>query len=186
MITEKYNIKGMICSRCLKVLNNELKATGAEVIDIQLGSIRIKYDPEKLSRSEIEKIILENEFDILWDEDSILAEQTKRWIINYIWNADHTQILSEFLAEKIGKNYHALSRNFSKKFGKTIERYNTLLKIERVKEWIEYHEMSFSEMAYTLGYQSPSSLSKQFKKETGMTMKEYKNLDKNQRIPLDK
>lgn len=61
-VTEEFKIKGMICSRCLKVLNNELRATGAEVVEIQLGKVVINYNPDKISRSLIDKIIRENEF----------------------------------------------------------------------------------------------------------------------------
>ncbi len=185
-ITQEFKIKGMICGRCLKVLNNELRATGAEVVEIQLGKVVISYSPNKISHSLIDKIIQENEFEILWDKESILAEQTKRWVINYIWNTKHDETLSDYLVEKVNKNYDLLSKNFSKIFGKTIERYSILLKIERVKELIENGELSFSETAYAMGYQNLSALSRQFKRETGMTLKEYKNLDKGMRIPIDK
>ncbi len=185
-ITQEFKIKGMICGRCLKVLNNELRATGAEVVEIQLGKVVISYSPNKISQSLIDKIIQENEFEILWDKESILAEQTKRWVINYIWNTNHDETLSDYLVEKVNKNYDLLSKNFSKIFGKTIERYSILLKIERVKELIENGELSFSETAYAMGYQNLSALSRQFKRETGMTLKEYKNLDKGMRIPIDK
>ena len=183
-ITQEFKIKGMICGRCLKVLNNELRATGAEVVEIQLGKVVISYSPNKISHSLIDKIIQENEFEILWDKESILTEQTKRWVINYIWNTNHDETLSDYLVEKVNKNYDLLSKNFSKIFGKTIERYSILLKIERVKELIENGELSFSETAYAMGYQNLSALSRQFK--TGMTLKEYKNLDKGMRIPIDK
>lgn len=186
MKTEKFKIKGMICSRCLKVLNNELRETGAEVLDIQLGEVTIKYNPNKINHSMITKIIHENEFEIIWNEDNVLAEQTKRWIINYIWNTDLKENLSEFLVEKLNKNYTYLSKNFSNVYGKTIERYCLKLKIERVKEFIENERLSFSEIAFRIGYQNASALSKQFKKETGMTMKDYKNLDAGKRIPIDK
>ncbi|MEO6904063.1 MAG: hypothetical protein ABI315_13090 [Bacteroidia bacterium] len=88
IITEEFKIKGMICSCCLKILNNELRATGAEVIEMQLGKITVRYNPEKISLSLINKIIEENEFEIIWDNETILAEQTKRWVINYVWNTD--------------------------------------------------------------------------------------------------
>ena len=185
-ITKEFKIKGMICSRCLKVLNTELQATGAKVIDIQLGKVVVQFDPNKISEFVIEKIIKENEFQIIWDKESILAEQTKRWIINYLWNTDQQEKISDFLTKQLGKNYDQLSRNFSKNYGKTIERYSVLLKIERTKEMIEHSELSLSEIAYSLGYQNPSALSRQFKKETGMSMKEYKKLGVSRRIPIDK
>ena len=185
-VTEEFKIKGMICSRCLKVLNNELRATGAEVVEIQLGKVVISYNPNKIIRSLVDKIIQENEFEILWDKESILAEQTKRWVINYIWNTNHDETLSDYLVEKVNKNYDLLSKNFSKIYGKTIERYSILLKVERVKELIENGELSFSEIAYAMGYQNLSALSRQFKRETGMMLKNYKKLDKGKRIPIDK
>lgn len=185
-ITQEFKIKGMICSRCLKVLNTELRATGAKVVEIQLGKIVIQYNPDKISNSLIEGIIKENEFEIVWDKESILAEQTKRWIINYLWNTDQQEKMSDFLTKQLGSNYDQLSRNFSKTYGKTIERYSVLLKIERTKEMIEHGELSLSEIAYGLGYQNPSALSRQFKKETGMSMKEYKKLGVSRRIPIDK
>jgi len=186
LVTEEFKIKGMICSRCLKVLNTELKATGAEVVEIQLGKIVIRYDPAKIDKSLIKRIIQENEFEIIWDKESILAEQTKRWVINYLWSTEQEEKLSDYLINKLNTNYDSLSRTFSKTFGKTIERYSILLKMERTKELIENGELSFSEIAYAMGYQNPSALSRQFKTETGMTMKEYKNLGISRRIPIDK
>jgi len=186
IVTEEFKIKGMICSRCLKVLNSELKAAGAEIVEIQLGKIAIRFNPEKIGHSLIEKIIQENEFEILWDKQSILAEQTKRWIITYIWNTEQKENLSKFLTKRTSKNYDLLSKNFSKMFGKTIERYCILLKIERVKELIENDELNFTEMAYLMGYQNLSALSRQFKRETGLTLKEYKNQGVSKRIPIDK
>jgi len=185
-ITEEFKIKGMICSRCLKVLNTELKGTGAEVVDIHLGKIVVRYDPEKIKKSLIKQTIEENDFKIIWDKESILAEQIKRWVINYIWNTDHQENLSDYLAKKLNSNYDYLSKMFSKTFGKTIERYSILLKMERTKEFIENGDLSFSEITYALGYQNPSALSRLFKRETGMTLKEYKNLGVSRRIPIDK
>jgi len=185
-ITEEFKIKGMICSRCLKVLNTELKGTGAEVVDIHLGKIVVRYDPEKIKKSLIKQTIEENDFKIIWDKESILAEQIKRWVINYIWNTDHQENLSDYLAKKLNSNYDYLSKMFSKTFGKTIERYSILLKMERTKEFIENGDLSFSEITYALGYQNPSALSRLFKRETAMTLKEYKNLGVSRRIPIDK
>lgn len=185
-ITEEFKVKGMICSRCLKVLNDELIQAGAEIMEIELGRVVINYDPQKTSRSHIERVIRENEFSLIWDSETLLAEQIKCWVINYTWNTNIEQTLSGYLAEKMQANYGSLSRNFSKVFGKTIERYSLLLKIEKAKELVEYGEMNLSEIAYSLGYQNPSALSRQFKKETGTSLREYQKLGITRRIPLDK
>lgn len=185
-IIKEFKIKGMVCSRCLKVLDTELKESGAKVIDIQLGKIVIKYNPKKITNSQITEIIHENEFEVISDKGTILGEQTKQSIINYLWNSDFSDKLSDYLFEKTKINYDNLSKNFSKIYHKTIERYALLLKVERAKELIENGELNFSEIAFILGYQNLSALSRQFKRETGITMKDYKNLGISKRIPLDR
>ena len=184
-ITKEFRIKGMICSRCLKVLSVELKAIGAMVTDIELGRVVVQYDPAKIDRSVISRIICENEFEIFVDKETLLAEQTKRWIINYVWSTDLEENLSDYLVEKLGVSYQKLSKNFSGIVGKTLERYAIAIKTERTKEYLQLDRMTASEIAYMLGYQNVSALSRQFKKETGTTLTEYRASGTSDRIPLN-
>ncbi len=186
LITQEIKVKGMICSRCIKVLKMEFKTIGVEVIDIHLGEIIVRYNPHKITLTMISQLIKENEFELISDEQDILSEQIKILIIEWIWNTKQGTTLSNFLTKKIGKNYSLLSKIFSKRFGKTIERYGIILKMERAKESIESGQLSFSQIAYSLGYQNLSALSRQFKRETGLTLKDYKKLDVGNRIALDK
>ncbi|SRR5690606_16711086 len=183
----EYKVKGMICSRCIKVLHDELVKAGAKIMEIDLGRMLIEYNPIEIHHSYIERVIQENDFELIKNKETLLAEKAKIWVINYIWNSNLDQKLSEYILEKMQiRSYEKLSRTFSKTFGKTIERYCMLLKIERAKEMVEYGEVSLGEIAYSLGYQNPSALSRQFKQETGMTLREYKKLDLSQRTPLDR
>lgn len=186
-IKEEFRVKGMICTRCLKVLNDGLKQAGAEILKIDLGRVLIEYNPDKISQGLIEKVIQESDFELIRNRETLLAEKTKHWVITYIWNTNLEQNLSEYILDKmqIG-SYEKLSRNFSKVFDKTIERYSMLLKIERVKELVEYGEVNLSEIAFKLGYQNLSALSRQFKKETGITLSEYHKFGVVNRIPLDR
>ena len=86
MKVEEFKIKGMICSRCVKVLTIELRNTGAEILEIQLGRIVIKYDSKLISRTKIIDSICENDFEIIKDPRLILSEQIKKWVIYYVWN----------------------------------------------------------------------------------------------------
>lgn len=185
-MTKELNIKGMICSRCVKVLKSDFAANGIEVLEVELGRIKLDYNPAKIGISLIEKILIENEFEVIHDQSEILAEKTKKWIINFIWETENAGKLSSFLSVKLKVNYSALSKNFSKQFGKTIERYSTLLKIERVKELIDTGKYNFSEISLLLGYQNQSALSRQFKRETGLSMQEYRLNKSSKRIPLDR
>ncbi|MBR9832397.1 AraC family transcriptional regulator [bacterium] len=186
MKVEEFKIKGMICSRCVKVLTIELRNTGAEILEIQLGRIVIKYDSKLISRTKIIDSICENDFEIIKDPRLILSEQIKKWVIYYVWNTFHEEKLSNYLERKLNKSYNLISKNFHESVGMSIDRYQVILKIERTKELLEEGQLSFSEIAYSVGYQSLSALSKQFKKETEMTLKEYKNLEVGTRVPLDK
>lgn len=183
---KEYQIKGMICSRCIKVLKNELKETGAEVIEIKLGKVIVRFNPNFVDYSFLKRVIINNDFEILIRKEEILAEQTKINIINYVWEEDAQLNLSEYLSNKMELSYNLISKNFSEVFHYTVERYFIIIKIERTKELIENGERNYSEISYLLGYSNLSALSRQFKKETGLTMKEYQHLKMNTRVPIDR
>ena len=69
--------------------------------------------------------------------------------------------------------------------GVSIEKYRINLQMEKVKEMIQLGELNFSEIAYSLNYNSSGHLAKQFKHETGMSMTEFKNLRKWDRKSID-
>ncbi len=82
-------------------------------------------------------------------------------------------------------DYSHLSSLFSKTEGKSIHHFQQEIKTERVKELLEYDELSISEIANEMGYSSAAYLSTQFKKSTGSTPSEYRNKHQG-RNPLDK
>ena len=180
------HVKGMICSSCLKLLNRELSAKGAEVLDIQLGKIIVRFDSRKVNLDLINEIVVNNEFEIISDPKKILVERTKRWIINFVWDDDKDGKLTSFLVQKLNRPYYILSRHFSRNLGYSIKQYEQKLKVERAKEKIEFEDLSFSEIAYDLGYYHLSALSRLFKNHTGMSLLEYKNKKTRNRIPIDK
>ena len=92
---------------------------------------------------------------------------------------------SDYLSEKIGYEYSYLSNLFSSETGQTIEHYIIAQKVEKVKEWLSYNELTLSEMAWRLSYSSTAHLSNQFKKVTGMTPGEFKK-NTSTRKALDK
>lgn len=185
MKIEVIKIKGMVCSRCLKVLKNDLETLGAIVTEIKLGSVIISYKKGKIKHEQLKDIIELNDFEIILDKYVSLAEATKHLIIEFANQEDKTSNLSDFLSQKLAKNYSAISKNFSKVFDLTIEQYCISIKIEKVKEYIENGNLTFSEIAYALGYQNPGTLSKLFKHETGISMSQYLKQKKIKRIPID-
>ena len=93
--------------------------------------------------------------------------------------------LSTHLENKLGKDYTYLSSLFSSKENITIEHFYILQKIEKAKELLKYDELTLSEIAYKLGYNSVNHLSSQFKKITGLTATEFKKNTSSLRKPID-
>ena len=92
---------------------------------------------------------------------------------------------SSYLSEKLGSDYSNLSSLFSAIEGITIEKYIILQKIEKIKELIVYNELTFSEIAYKLGYSSSQHLSTQFKKTTGLSPSHFKKIKGIRRKQID-
>lgn len=166
-----------------------------------LGKLAIPFSEVKLGQafvgvpsSEIDTKRLANElhaigFELMQDKNTQLVEQVKTEILKYIHYSDNQPIklkFSEYLSQKIGKDYARISLIFSEKEKIGIEKYLILQKIERVKELITYGELNFSEIAFRLNYSSVAYLSKQFKQITRLTLSEYKKKKQKDRKTLDK
>jgi len=82
-------------------------------------------------------------------------------------------------------DYAYLSRLFSTVEGRTIEQYILAQKIEKVKEFLLYNELTISEIAIQMHYSSAAHLSAQFKKITGMSPSAFKKLQGQKRQFLD-
>lgn len=94
--------------------------------------------------------------------------------------------ISDFIARELGYDYSYLSNLFSSVEGTAFEKYIVQQKIEKVKEQLNYNELSLTEISYQVGYSSVQHLSNQFKKNTGFSPSQFKKLKENKRNPLDK
>jgi AraC family transcriptional regulator len=179
-------IKNMVCNRCIKVVREELEKLSMKVKDIQLGEAVIEA-AEEPDMSKIKEVMEANGFEVLEDKKVKLVEKIKTLLIEQIHHQEGKFGLnySEFLSKEIGRDYHSLSQLFSSIENLTIEKFIILQKIEKVKEYLIYNELTLSELAYKLGYSSVAHLSNQFKQVTGFSPSEFKKLKTHQRKPLD-
>jgi AraC-like DNA-binding protein len=178
----------MVCDRCIKVVREELGKLGYEVEDVKLGEAKINSNTE-IDLEKINKILVENGFELLGDKQAKLIEEVKIALIDLIHY--HPEMLervslSKYLADKFHTSYQHISSLFSSKEGITIEKYFINQKIEKAKELLVYNELTLSEISYKLGYSSVQHLSNQFKKITGFTPSEFKKLRNKNRLSLDK
>jgi YesN/AraC family two-component response regulator len=184
----KLHIKNMVCQRCISAVKMTLEQAGLDPAAVQLGEVDIQEELNADEREKIRTALLHQGFELIDDRRSRLIEQIKTAVISLIHHSDEEKLkmnLSDYLAEKTGRDYNYLSSLFSEVEGLTIEKYVILQRIERVKELLVYGELTLSEIAYKLGYSSVAHLSSQFKKVTGLTPSHYRQIRDHKRRPLD-
>lgn len=184
----KIHIRNMICDSCLKVVKWELERTGfIQVAHVALGTADIAYNAGVINLAFVGAVLSRNGFELIENKELVIVEQIKTSMIQLIFFGNNTNSIlrnSDFLSQKLGIPYPTLTKLFSKYNDVTLEKYIIQLKIEKVKELLNYDEMSLSEIAYLMGYSSVAHLSKQFKLVTGYGVIDYKK--DLQRIPLNK
>ncbi len=183
-----FHVKNMTCSCCIHLLRKELSVDGVEIHDIRLGTLQLSIDPKKITWKKIETMLEGYGFEILRDKEKMLVEQIKQAVIELVHHSTYNAMVrnSDYLVERFGMSYPYISSLFSKHEGTTLEKFTILHKIEKVRELIEYGELTLSEIAYMMGYSSVQYLSTQFKSITGISVTEYRVTPANSRSGIDK
>jgi AraC-like DNA-binding protein len=181
-LQKEFWVKNMVCSRCLKVIQQELEELGVIVLSLELGKLLVEAS-NKTNRDitdNVTKVLHSNGFEIVQSEEEMLVEKVKIILIELLTQLPlHLKMnTSEHLSSILNREYKILSKLFSKNENTTIEKYFIKLKIEKVKELIQLKQYSFSDVAYMLDYSSINHLSRQFKEIVGMSMTDYKNTEK--------
>lgn len=186
----KLYIKNMVCDRCIKVVREELNKIDIDLKHIGLGEVDTESELDDIRISEVKQVLQLNGFELLDDKRATLVENIKTLIIEEVQylkgNKPASVNFSDYLSQKTGYEYSYLSNLFSSETGQTIEQYIIAQKVEKVKEWLSYNELSLSEMAWRLAYSSAAHLSNQFKKVTGLTPGEFKKTNVLPRVTLDR
>jgi AraC-like DNA-binding protein len=168
------------------VVKSELEKLGLEYnyVDIGEAEIRDIFTPEQLDKLDIG--LRSTGLELMDDKRSILAEKIKAIIIELVHYSDEQLKinLSDYLSEKLHKDYTYLATLFSEVKGITIERFYLSHKIEKIKELLVYDELNITEIAWKMHYSSVAHLSNQFKKMTGITPSQFKQLKNNRRNTL--
>ncbi|RYY50011.1 MAG: AraC family transcriptional regulator [Chitinophagaceae bacterium] len=177
----------MVCNRCIMVVSQEFEKAGLKPINVIMGEVDLA---RPLTDSELKNIgekLTELGFEILDSKAQKQIEKIKSLLIKKVQSGEIEEhfSLSDFLSKTLNKEYTQLSRLFSEVEGLTIEQFFILQKIEKVKEWLVYDELTLSQIAWKLGYSSVAHLSSQFKKVTGLTPSHFKTLGNKNRKSLD-
>lgn len=177
----------MVCPRCITSVEQILKANNLYFNAIRLGEVDLQNEPSVEQLRKLNEDLEKVGFEILDDQKKKQIEKIKSILIQKVQSGDIEEhfSLSEALSKALHKEYTQISRLFSEVEGITVEQYFILQKVEKVKEWLVYDELTLSEISWKLGYSSVAHLSAQFKKITGFTPSQFKQLGTSHRKGLD-
>jgi AraC-like DNA-binding protein len=137
---------------------------------------------------EVDKAFAKLGFELIETRVNKIIEDIKKRVLQYIQEGipDKKRRLSSFITSALHYDYSYLSDLFSSVEGLTIEKYFITQRIEKVKEFIVYDQLSLTEIAYQTGFSSVHHLSSQFKKETGINASHFKKIGAARRKSIDK
>lgn len=164
------NIKGMVCSRCIFTIKKSFQSLGFTISNIYLGKVIFHAPVDTREKEQLRQILAELGFELIADKNEQLLAAIKTAIDERINTEAYTEDrvkLSEYLTQKFSRSYGTLSEFFTRYEGKTIEKYFIGKRIEKVKEFLVYSDLSLSEIAFRMGFSSAYHLSGQFRKITG-------------------
>jgi len=178
-------VKNMVSNRCKMIVKSELEEFGVHFIFAGKVEVEIMENLSSEQLKQLNRRLERSGLGILIDKKRILIEKIKNIILDLVYHSEEKLMvnLSNYLSEKLNYDYTYMANIFSESQSTTIECFFLNHKIERVKEWLIYDEISLTEMADKLNYSSVGHLSNQFKKMTGLTPTFFKiNNRKKRRI----
>ncbi len=172
-------IKGMVCDRCKRVLTRSFTDLGLIVKEIHLGSVTLAGTSRLPSLAPIQQVLAENGFELLQDRNSKVVQEIKDLIEVVLKEPEDYEVpvkFSRLLQEKLSMEYNTLSALFSATEGITLEKYIINRRLEKVKEWLVYTDLTLTDIAYLIGFSSVQHLSNQFKELTGFTPSHFREI----------
>jgi len=180
-------IKYMVSDRCKMAVKDILKKLGIHVIQVELGVVEILNELPDHTILQLKNALLPFGFELIEDRRTILIERIKNTVIEMVHHSDDMLKVnfSDYLSEKMNYDYTYLANIFSEVQGTSIEHFIITHKVERIKEFIIYDELSITEIAYKMNYSSLAHLSGQFKRITGLTPSYFRKLKLKRLEPIE-
>ncbi|WP_293895814.1 helix-turn-helix domain-containing protein [Flavobacterium sp.] len=181
----KIYIRNMACESCKVVVKDALLKLNLNPVKVELGQAEIKEELTNATKQKLDNIINKVGLEIVETKGGILIESIKNHCQSYVVSEKHVKVnISEYLSQKLNKDYKYISNIFSEVEMCTIVHYINMLKIERAKEMLLFADYNLTEIAHKLNFNNLSAFSTQFKKITGFNPTHYKNLKNKKRFAI--
>lgn len=183
---KKINIRNVVCQRCIMTVEEILNRMNIPFKEVRLGEAVLSRDLEKREKIALDKEFEKVGFEIIQDRNEKLINNIKSLIIEKVYSEEVTiEKLSGLLTSELNYDYSHITHVFTESEGQSIQKFYNAVRIERVKELLNYDDWSIAMIADNLGYSTPAYLSTSFKNATGLTPSEYKKMHASDRKTLD-
>lgn len=175
-------VRGMVCVRCIDVVQAELSQVGFDILRIQLGQVTLAGPLDADELTKIAGALSRQGFGLILDGHRTATaghsarpsthQQAKAFIDTFFSQDNLSELngrLSVQLREALGLEYNTISSQFTRAEGITLEKYSIGRRIDKVKEWLVYSDETLTTIAHRTGYSSVQHLSNQFRQQTGLT-----------------
>ena len=174
-------IKGMVCQRCIIVIQRELYKLGLNPVNVSLGEVTVITSNKVPDLKTIEESLSPLGFQLLEDKKIKIVKEVKK-LVQEVYSGSYDFPddfrFSDLIVATFHRDYDTISGLFSLLEHKTLERYIIDFRIEKVKEFLVYSSLSLADIAFKLNYSSVAHLSRQFKQHTGLTTSHFKEIRK--------
>ena len=180
----KLLVKGMVCQRCVSIVQKELSNLNIDVVSITLGQIFFQAPLQPQNMESLRQALEAYGFEIIEDMQTTLVRNVKS-IVEEMFSDDlelPEVKFSQYISGKLYKGYDLISSSFSSCEGITLEKYVLTKRMEKVKELLVYSEQSISDIAFNLGFSSVAHLSRQFKAMTGLNLTHFRAIRKEKEV----
>ena len=166
----------MVCRSCKVLVGESLDRLHIPFEKVSLGEVVLRQPLGSDEKKKLQQELKRNGFSILTGKEERLVNAVKSLIVAEIYEKESlgNENLSEVLSKRLNYDYSFISNTFSRSESKSIQDFQLEVRVKRIKELLEYGELSISEIARELGYSSAAYLSTQFKKITGENPSQYK------------
>jgi AraC-like DNA-binding protein len=167
----------MVCDRCLASVQAILLQQKLAYNSISLGRIELVNEIPEDALYVLVKSLHSAGFELVSERTEQIVNSIKAIVIEQVYERGEadSRKLSEILSDRLHYDYSHLTGIFSRAEGHSIQSFQNKIRIERIKEFLEYGELGMNEIADRLGFSSAAYLSTFFKKETGMNPSQFKS-----------
>jgi AraC family transcriptional regulator len=171
-------LKGMVCNRCLMTVETELQEMGHTPVKLSLGEVSYISNKAQSPAALEERLTLLG-FSFLEDKKVKMTKEVKK-NLEKVYSGDFdfpdNFRFANLIKQQFQKDYDTISDAFIATEKKTIEQYIIEFRINKIKEYLVYTNLTLADIAFKLNFNSIAHLSAQFKQQTGLTPSFFKNV----------